>query len=661
MQRDRPWLMRTYSGHSSAKASNELYRTNLSRGQTGLSVAFDLPTQTGYDSDHPLARGEVGKVGVPVNHIGDMEALFDQIPLDEMNTSMTINATAPWLLALYVAVAERQGVDPGQLQGTTQNDVLKEYLSRGTYIFPPEPSVRLTTDLIAYTVKNIPKWNPTNICSYHLQEAGATPTQELAYALSTATAILDAVQASGQIPADRFQQVVGRISFFVNAGIRFVEETCKLRAFSRMWDDVARNRYGVEDPKQRRFRYGVQVNSLGLTESQPENNVQRIVLEMLAVTLSKNARARAIQLPAWNEALGLPRPWDQQWALRMQQVLALETDLLEYGDLLDGSPVVEAKVLELIAGAQQEMDNVAAHGGMVTCIDNGYVKRELVQSHTRRMRNIESGDLKIVGVNCYQETATSPLTGGEESGIMKVDELAEREQIAALQAFRATRQQDAVDDALALLRAAANDGSNIMPSSIECARARVTTGEWSEVLRGVFGEYRAPTGIDFVASDRSESKALEQVRERVRATSDELGRPLRLLIGKPGLDGHSNGAEQIAVKGRDSGFEIVYEGIRLTPSQIARAAQEEGVHLIGLSVLSGSHLELVEDIHNELEAIGCKDIPLVIGGIIPQDDARQLLDRGLKAVFTPKDVDMNIIMNTMVTIIRQVNGLEPLA
>ncbi|MDG1942763.1 MAG: protein meaA [Halioglobus sp.] len=661
VQRDRPWLMRTYSGHSSAKASNELYRTNLSRGQTGLSVAFDLPTQTGYDSDHPLARGEVGKVGVPISHIGDMEALFDQIPLGEMNTSMTINATAPWLLALYVAVAERQGVDPGQLQGTTQNDVLKEYLSRGTYIFPPEPSVRLTTDLIAYTVKNIPQWNPTNICSYHLQEAGATPTQELAYALSTATAILDAVQASGQIPADRFQQVVGRISFFVNAGIRFVEETCKLRAFSRMWDDVARNRYGVEDPKQRRFRYGVQVNSLGLTESQPENNVQRIVLEMLAVTLSKNARARAIQLPAWNEALGLPRPWDQQWALRMQQVLALETDLLEYGDLLDGSPVVEAKVLELIAGAQQEMENVAAHGGMVACIDNGYVKRELVQSHTRRMRNIESGDLKIVGVNCYQETATSPLTGGEESGIMKVDELAEREQIAALQAFRATRQQGAVDDALELLRAAANDGSNIMPSSIQCARAGVTTGEWSEVLRGVFGEYRAPTGVDFVASDRSESKALEQVRERVRTTSDELGRPLRLLIGKPGLDGHSNGAEQIAVKGRDSGFEIVYEGIRLTPSQIARAAQEEGVHLIGLSVLSGSHLELVEDIRNELEAIGCKDIPLVIGGIIPQDDARQLLDRGLKAVFTPKDVDMNIIMNTMVTIIRQANGLEPLA
>ena len=661
VQRDRPWLMRTYSGHSSAKASNDLYRTNLSRGQTGLSVAFDLPTQTGYDSDHPLARGEVGKVGVPINHIGDMEALFDQIPLGQMNTSMTINATAPWLLALYVAAAERQGVDPGELQGTTQNDVLKEYLSRGTYIFPPEPSVRLTTDLIAYTVENIPKWNPTNICSYHLQEAGATPTQELAYALSTATAILDAVQASGQIPQERFQQVVGRISFFVNAGIRFVEETCKLRAFSRMWDGIAQERYGVEDPKQRRFRYGVQVNSLGLTESQPENNVQRIVLEMLAVTLSKNARARAIQLPAWNEALGLPRPWDQQWALRMQQVLALETDLLEYGDLLDGSPVVEAKVQELIAGAQQEMDNVAAHGGMVACIDNGYVKRELVQSHTRRMRNIESGELKIVGVNCYQETAQSPLTAGEESGIMKVDERAEREQIEALQAFRASRQQGEVDAALAGLRAAATDGSNIMPASINCARAGVTTGEWSEVLRQVFGEYRAPTGIDIAATGKGGSAAMEQVRTRVHSTSEELGRPLRLLIGKPGLDGHSNGAEQIAVKGRDAGFEIVYEGIRLTPLQIARAAQEEGVHLIGLSVLSGSHMELVEDILKELESIGCADVPVVIGGIIPQDDAQRLQDRGLKAVFTPKDVDMNIIMDTMVTIIREANGLEPTA
>jgi (2R)-ethylmalonyl-CoA mutase len=655
--RDRPWLMRTYSGHSSAKASNELYRMNLSKGQTGLSVAFDLPTQTGYDSDHPLARGEVGKVGVPIDHISDMEALFDQIPLDQMNTSMTINATAPWLLALYVAVAERQGVDPSQLQGTTQNDVLKEYLSRGTYIFPPEPSVRLTTDLIAYTVENIPKWNPTNICSYHLQEAGATPTQELAYALSTAIAILDAVQASGQIPADRFQAVVARISFFVNAGIRFVEETCKLRAFNRMWDTMAQERYGVEDPKQRRFRYGVQVNSLGLTEPQPENNVQRIVLEMLAVTLSKNARARAIQLPAWNEALGLPRPWDQQWALRMQQVLAMETDLLEYGDLLDGSPVVEAKVQELIAGAEAEMERVAAQGGMVQGIESGYVKRELVQSHTLRMRNIESGDLKIVGVNCFEQTAESPLTSGTDSGIMKVDVQAEREQIESLQAFRASRDQGEIDEALAQLRSAAVDGGNIMPSSIQCARVGVTTGEWSEVLREVFGEYRAPTGIDISMASQTGSEALDAVRESVRKTSQELGRPLRLLIGKPGLDGHSNGAEQIAVKSRDAGFEIVYEGIRLTPAQIARAAQEEGVHLIGLSVLSGSHLELVEDIYAELEKIGAGSIPLVIGGIIPEDDARQLEAQGVKAVFTPKDVDMNAIMANMVDIIRSTNGL----
>jgi len=634
---------------------------NLSKGQTGLSVAFDLPTQTGYDSDHPLARGEVGKVGVPIDHIGDMEALFEQIPLDQMNTSMTINATAPWLLALYVAVAERQGVDPARLQGTTQNDVLKEYLSRGTYIFPPGPSVRLTTDLIAYTVEHIPSWNPTNICSYHLQEAGATPTQELAYALSTAIAILDAVRDSGQIPAERFPAVVGRISFFVNAGIRFIEETCKLRAFNAMWDRLVQERYGVEDPKQRRFRYGVQVNSLGLTESQPENNVQRIVLEMLAVTLSKNARARAIQLPAWNEALGLPRPWDQQWALRMQQVLALETDLLEYGDLFDGSPVIEAKVQELIAGAEQEMARVAEQGGMVQAIENGYVKRELVQSHTRRMRNIESGELKIVGVNCYTETAESPLTAGADAGIMKVDVQAERDQIAALQAFRASRDQARVDAARAELKAAAVSGANIMPASIACARAGATTGEWSQVLRDVFGEYRAPTGIDIAMTGQAGSVAMEAVRAKVRQTGDELGRPLRLLVGKPGLDGHSNGAEQIAVKGRDAGFEIVYEGIRLTPAQIARAAQEEGVHLIGLSVLSGSHLELVDDIQREMASIGIADLPLVIGGIIPEDDARQLRERGVQAVFTPKDVDMNAIMTTMVNIIRRCNGLEELA
>jgi (2R)-ethylmalonyl-CoA mutase len=650
--------MRTYSGHSSARASNELYRTNLRKGQTGLSVAFDLPTQTGYDSDHPLARGEVGKVGVPVDHIGDMEALFDQIPLEQMNTSMTINATAPWLLALYVATAQRQGVDPAQLQGTTQNDVLKEYLSRGTYIFPPEPSVRLTTDLIAYTVENIPRWNPTNICSYHLQEAGATPTQELAYALSTAIAILDAVKASGQIAEDRFTAVVGRISFFVNAGIRFVEETCKLRAFGQMWDELVQQRYGVSDEKLRRFRYGVQVNSLGLTESQPENNVQRIVLEMLAVTLSKNARARAIQLPAWNEALGLPRPWDQQWALRMQQVLALETDLLEYGDLLDGSPVVEAKVEELIAGAREEMARIDELGGMVAAIESGHVKRELVLSHTQRMRDIETGDLQIVGVNCYQETAESPLTAGGDSGILKIDPQAEQDQIAALQEFRGSRDQAQVDAALAALRDAAEGGGNIMPCSIDCAHAGVTTGQWSQVLRDVFGEYRAPTGIDISASNKGVSEQLDQIRENVRTTGEELGRPLRLLIGKPGLDGHSNGAEQIAVKGRDAGFEIVYEGIRLTPAQIARAAQEEGVHLIGLSVLSGSHLELVEDIRKELDSIGAGDLPLVIGGIIPDEDARILKEQGVRAIFTPKDHDMNAIMVEMLGIIRQANGLQ---
>jgi (2R)-ethylmalonyl-CoA mutase len=649
--------MRTYSGHSSAKASNELYRTNLRKGQTGLSVAFDLPTQTGYDSDHPLARGEVGKVGVPIDHIGDMEALFEQIPLVQMNTSMTINATAPWLLALYIAVAERQGADPSQLQGTTQNDVLKEYLSRGTYIFPPEPSVRLTTDLIAYTVENIPRWNPTNICSYHLQEAGATPTQELAYALSTAIAILDAVKSSGQVPDDRFAAVVGRISFFVNAGIRFVEETCKMRAFVRMWDELVSERYGVEDEKLRRFRYGVQVNSLGLTESQPENNVQRIVLEMLAVTLSKNARARAIQLPAWNEALGLPRPWDQQWALRMQQVLAMETDLLEYGDLLDGSPVVEAKVQALVDGAREEMARVAEQGGMVHAIESGHVKRELVRSHTARMRAIESGELKIVGVNCFHETAESPLTAGTDSGIMKVDPRAEREQVESLAAFRASRNPRQVDAALSALQQAAASGENIMPASIRCAHAGVTTGEWSQVLREVFGEYRAPTGID-IATEAGSSDALEAVRAEVRRTGEELGRPLRLLIGKPGLDGHSNGAEQIAVKGRDAGFEIVYEGIRLTPAQIARAAQEEGVHLIGLSVLSGSHMELVSDLREELSRLDAGDLPIVIGGIIPEEDAAALRAGGVQAVFTPKDHDMNAIMMAMVDVIRRSTGLE---
>ena len=660
-KRDKPWLMRTYSGHSSAKASNELYRTNLSKGQTGLSVAFDLPTQTGYDSDHPLARGEVGKVGVPIGNIGDMEALFDQIPLGQMNTSMTINATAAWLLALYVATAERQGASPAQLQGTTQNDILKEYLSRGTYIFPPTPSVRLTTDIIAYTVKNIPKWNPTNICSYHLQEAGATPTQELAYALSTAIAVLDATRDSGQIGADGFEQVVGRISFFVNAGIRFIEETCKMRAFGEMWDKLAQERYGAQSEEMLRFRYGVQVNSLGLTEAQPENNVQRIVLEMLGVSLSKNARARAIQLPAWNEALGLPRPWDQQWALRMQQVLVFETDLLEYGDIFDGSPVIAAKVKALVDGATAEMARVQEQGGMVQAIESGYVKRQLVASHTERMRAIERGDLKIVGLNCFKETEESPLTGGKDSGIMKVDPRAEREQIERLNAFRAKRNGAEVKAALATLAETARSGANIMPASILCAHAGVTTGEWSQTLRDIFGEYRAPTGIDIPANDDSRGARAVAIRAQVSKTGEELGRPLRLLIGKPGLDGHSNGAEQIAVKGRDVGFEIVYEGIRLTPEQIAKAALEEGVHLIGLSVLSGSHLEMVEDVFARLDQVGLKGLPVVIGGIIPESDASLLKERGIAAVYTPKDIDMNGIMVDILNLIRKANDLKPVA
>ncbi len=661
IKRDKPWLMRTYSGHSSAKASNQLYRTNLSKGQTGLSVAFDLPTQTGYDSDHPLARGEVGKVGVPIGNIGDMEALFDQIPLGQMNTSMTINATAAWLLSLYVAVAERQGATPAQLQGTTQNDILKEYLSRGTYIFPPQPSVRLITDIIAYTVKNIPKWNPTNICSYHLQEAGATPTQELAYALSTAIAILDAVRDSGQIGAEGFEQVVGRISFFVNAGIRFIEETCKMRAFGEMWDHLTQERYGAQSEDMRRFRYGVQVNSLGLTEAQPENNVQRIVLEMLGITLSKKARARALQLPAWNEALGLPRPWDQQWALRMQQVLAFETDLLEYGDIFDGSPVIAAKVKALVEGATAEMARVQEQGGMVQAIESGYVKRQLVTSHTERMRAIERGDLKIVGLNCYRETEESPLTGGVDSGIMKVDPRAEREQIERLNAFRAQRNNAEVKAALATLAETARGGANIMPASILCAHAGVTTGEWAQTLRDIFGEYRAPTGIDIPANDDSRGAKAVAIRAEVTKSGEELGRPLRLLIGKPGLDGHSNGAEQIAVKGRDVGFEIVYEGIRLTPEQIAKAALEEGVHLIGLSVLSGSHVEMVEDVFNQLDQVGLKHLPVVIGGIIPESDAKLLKERGISAVYTPKDIDMNGIMVDILNLIRKDHDLQPVA
>ena len=659
-KRDQPWLIRTYSGHSSARASNALYRTNLAKGQTGLSVAFDLPTQTGYDADSPLARGEVGKVGVPISHIEDMDQLFDQIPLDQMNTSMTINATAAWALSLYIGLAQRRGIDPKKLSGTTQNDIIKEYLSRGTYIYPPGPSMRLIADTINYTVKHVPKWNPTNICSYHLQEAGATPVQELAYALCAAMAVLDRVKASGEIAPDEFPQVVERISFFVNAGMRFVEECCKLRAFGEMWDELALNRYAVEDPKLRRFRYGVQVNSLGLTEAQPENNVQRIVLEMLAVVLSKGARARAIQLPAWNEAMGLPRPWDQQWALRIQQVMAYETDLLEYEDILDGSPVITAKVSELIEGARQEIANVEAQGGIIAAIESGYIKRELVGSHMQRLRAIESGDLKIIGVNCFQETAISPLTVGSDGNIMKSDPAAEREQIERLRAHRNNRNAADVGAALQGLTDAAKGSDNIMPSSIRCALAGVTTGEWGDSLRAVFGEFRPPTGIDIAIDSRvvlGKKDQVTELRTRVAETGNALGRPLKLLVGKPGLDGHSNGAEQVAVKARDVGFEVVYDGIRLTPQQIAQAAEEEGVHMVGLSILSGSHLELVESVLQELRLRDLAAVPVVAGGIIPPEDAARLVAQGVRAVYTPKDFNLNTIMADMVDVIRECNGL----
>ncbi|QKS29249.1 MAG: protein meaA [Candidatus Accumulibacter similis] len=661
--RDQPWLMRTYSGHSSARASNALYRTNLAKGQTGLSVAFDLPTQTGYDADSPLARGEVGKVGVPISHIEDMDQLFDQIPLDQMNTSMTINATAAWLLSLYIGLAQRRGIDPRKLSGTTQNDIIKEYLSRGTYIYPPGPSMRLIADTINYTVKNVPKWNPTNICSYHLQEAGATPVQELAYALCTAMAVLDRVKASGEVPPAEFPQVVERISFFVNAGIRFIEECCKLRAFGEMWDELTLTRYQVADPKLRRFRYGVQVNSLGLTEAQPENNVQRIVLEMLAVALSKRARARAIQLPAWNEAMGLPRPWDQQWALRMQQVMAFETDLLEYEDILDGSPVIAAKVNELIAGARREIDNVEAQGGIIAAIESGYIKRELVGSHMSRLRAIESGELKIIGVNCFQETADSPLTTGSDGAIMKSDPEAERQQIERLQQHRRQRNDADVRAALQGLSDAAKGGDNIMPSSIRCALAGVTTGEWGDLLRAVFGEFRPPTGVDIAIDSREvlgRKDHVSELRERVGRTGNALGRPLKILVGKPGLDGHSNGAEQVAVKARDVGFEVVYDGIRLTPQQIAQAAQEEGVHVVGLSILSGSHMELVGSVLQELRARDLAALPVVAGGIIPPADAERLRSLGVRAIYTPKDFNLNSIMGDIVDVVRENNGLERL-
>jgi (2R)-ethylmalonyl-CoA mutase len=645
---DRPWLFRTYSGHSSAAESNALYRKNLARGQTGLSVAFDLPTQTGYDSDHPLARGEVGKVGVPIGHLGDMQQLFDGIPLAEMNTSMTINAPAAWLLALYIAAAERQGAERKSLAGTTQNDVIKEYLSRGTYIFPPAPSLKLTADVISFTYTELPKWNPTNVCSYHLQEAGATPEQELAFALATAVAVLDEVKASGQVPAEDFPRVVGRISFFVNAGIKFITEMCKMRAFTDLWDEICRERYGVEDEKMRRFRYGVQVNSLGLTEQQPENNVYRILLEMLAVTLSKGARARAVQLPAWNEALGLPRPWDQQWSLRLQQIVAYETDLLQYGDIFDGSEVIEAKVEELKAAARAELAAIDAMGGAVAAVDTSYMKRRLVESNAKRLAAIEAGEQIVVGVNKFTEGEPSPLAGGEDA-FLAVDPAVEERQIAALQAWRSKRDGAAAKTALDALERTAREGGNVMEASIACAHAGVTTGEWGAALRSVYGEYRAPTGVG--GASAGSVTELDQLRRRVDAVSAKIGRPIKMLVGKPGLDGHSNGAEQIAVRARDAGMEVVYEGIRLTPEEIVAAAEQEGVHVIGLSILSGSHVPLVTEIMDRLRAAGLGDVPVVAGGIIPEDDALTLKAAGVARVYTPKDFDLNAIMGEIAEIV----------
>ena len=648
-KKDRPWLFRTYSGHSSAAASNALYRSNLAKGQTGLSVAFDLPTQTALDSDHILAKGEVGKVGVPIGHLGDMQTLFDGIPLAEMNTSMTINAPAAWLMSLYIAAAERQGANRAQLSGTVQNDLIKEYLSRGTYVFPPEPSLRLTADTVAFTVAEVPKWNPVNVCSYHLQEAGATPVQELAYALATAFAILDAVKATGQVADEDFPKVVGRISFFVNAGVRFITEMCKMRAFAHLWDDLTQSRYGVTDEKLRRFRYGVQVNSLGLTEQQPENNVYRILVEMLAVVLSKDARARAVQLPAWNEALGLPRPWDQQWSLRMQQVVAFETDLLEYGDIFIGSHEIEKKVAELKEESLAELKTVMDMGGAVQAVEQSYMKQRLVESNAKRLVDIESGAQKVVGVNVYTEGEESPLTASDGQ-FMSVDPAAEAEQIERLNAWRESRDDAAALATLAELESAAKEGRNVMPFSIACAHARVTTGEWGKVLRGVFGEYRAPTGVQGVSSSAAQTD-IDPVRQRLQALVGELGRRPKILVGKPGLDGHSNGAEQIAVRARDAGFDVVYEGIRLTPDEIVQAALEEGVHVIGLSILSGSHVVLVQDVLAGLAREGIADVPVGVGGIIPDDDAALLKAAGVARVFTPKNFDLNIIMADIVTVI----------
>lgn len=641
--RDNPWLIRTYAGHSTAKASNALYRGNLAKGQTGLSVAFDLPTQTGYDSDHVLALGEVGKVGVPICHLGDMATLFDQIPLEQMNTSMTINATAPWLLALYIAVAEQQGADIAQLQGTVQNDLIKEYLSRGTYICPPKPSLAMIADVAEYCYSNVPKWNPMNVCSYHLQEAGATPEQELAFALATAISVLDELRP--RVPEDDFPVLVGRISFFVNAGIRFVTEMCKMRAFVDLWDEICETRYGVSDPKYRRFRYGVQVNSLGLTEQQPENNVYRILIEMLAVTLSKKARARAVQLPAWNEALGLPRPWDQQWSMRMQQIMAYETDLLEFDDLFDGNPAVDAKVAELKDGARAELANLDAMGGAIAAID--YMKARLVDSNADRVNRIERGETVVVGVNKYTASEPSPLLGAD-GGIMVVDPAVEQDQIMRLEAWRAGRDAGAVNAALADLRAAASAGRNVMQASIAAAKAGVTTGEWAGVMRAVHGEYRGPTGVSASVSNKTEG--LDEIRAAVDAVSDRLGRRLKFLVGKPGLDGHSNGAEQIAFRARDCGMDITYDGIRLTPEEIIATARAQGAHVIGLSILSGSHVPLIADVMARLRAAGLGHIPVMVGGIIPDEDAEKLKSFGVARVYTPKDFELNNIMMDVVSL-----------
>ncbi|HYI80386.1 MAG TPA: protein meaA [Thermoleophilaceae bacterium] len=651
-ERDRPWVMRTYAGHSTAKDSNALYRRNLEKGQTGLSIAFDLPTQTGYDPDHELSRGEVGKVGVSVAHKGDMHALLDGIPLGEMNTSMTINATAAWLLALYMTVAEENDVDRGLLQGTTQNDIVKEFLSRGTYAFPPEPSLRLIADMIAFTVDEVPKWNPINICSYHLQEAGATPVQEIAYALSTAIAVLD--EARPRVPEETFPRVFGRISFFVNAGIRFIEEHAKLRAMGQLWEEIGRERYGVTDEKFLRMRYGVQVNSLGLTEAQPENNVIRIVLEALAVTLGRDARARALQLPAWNEALGLPRPWDQQWSLRIQQILAHETDILDYPDIFEGSTVMDGLVTEMVDGARAEMAIVSEHGGAVAAV--GYMKTQLVESHRTRVGAIESGEQKVIGQNVFTSTEPSPLQQGQDGGIMTVDPAVEQNQIAAIEQWRSERDEDAAQAALEGLRTAAADPkSNIMPPTLAAAKAGVTTGEWSAALRDVFGEYRGPTGVGDAAAAAGDD-ALDELRDRVEAVSEGLGRRIKILVGKPGLDGHSNGAEQIAVRARDSGMDVVYEGIRLTPTRIAQAAVQEGVHVVGLSILSGSHRELIPQVLEELRAAGA-DVPVVVGGIIPKVDEDEMLAAGVARVYTPKDFEVSRIMGDIVDLVAERNGV----